>query len=100
VADGEKQSAVLKAEGARQAEILQAEGDQQAAILRAQGFADALERIYGVAQNIDANTMSLQYFDTLKQLGSGPATKFIFPLEFTNLLSPFMKAVDRDGADG
>ena len=102
VAEGEKQSAVLKAEGARQAEILKAEGDQQAAILRAQGFADALERIYGVAQNIDANTMSLQYFETLKELGSGASTKFIFPLEFTNVLSPFLKAVGRtgDGADG
>ena len=97
VAEGEKQSAVLKAEGARQAEILQAEGDQQAAILRAQGFADALERIYGVAQNIDSNTLSLQYFDTLKQLGSSESTKFIFPMEFTKLLDPFMKSVDRAG---
>ena len=97
VAEGEKQSAVLKAEGARQAEILQAEGDQQAAILRAQGFADALDRIYGVAQNIDSNTMSLQYFDTLKQLGSSESTKFIFPMEFTKLLGPFAKAVDGSG---
>ena len=97
VAEGEKQSAVLKAEGARQAEILQAEGDQQAAILRAQGFADALDRIYGVAQNIDSNTLSLQYFDTLKQLGGSASTKFIFPMEFTNLLGPFARAVDRAG---
>ena len=100
MAEGEKQSAVLKAEGARQAEILQAEGDQQAAILRAQGFADALERIHGIARNIGPNTLSLQYFETLKELGSGESTKFIFPMEFTNLLGPFLKAVDRGGADG
>ncbi len=90
VAEGEKQAAILTAEGKRQAEILTAEGDQQAAILRADGFATALDRIYGVAQNVDPNTMSLQYFETLKQLGAGASTKFIFPMEFTNLLKPFM----------
>lgn len=86
VAEGEKQAAILNAEGARQAEILQAEGDQQAAVLRASGFSDALQRIFDVAKNVDGNTMGLQYLDTLKTLGNSPATKFIFPMEFTNLL--------------
>ena len=97
VAEGEKQSAILKAEGQRQAEILQAEGDQQAAVLRAQGFSTALEKIHEVAQRVDANTLSLQYFDTLKELGASPSTKFIFPMEFTNLLKPFMNMADRSG---
>jgi regulator of protease activity HflC (stomatin/prohibitin superfamily) len=104
VAEGEKQSTILEAEGSRQAEILQAEGDQQAAILRADGFSNALDRIYQVAQNIDGKTLSLQYFDTLKQLGSSASTKFIFPMEFTNLLSPFMRmanqASEGDGSSG
>ena len=100
VAEGEKQSAILKAEGSRQAEILKAEGDQQAAVLRADGFATALDRIYGVAQNVDANTLSLQYFETLKELGSGAATKFIFPMEFTNLLKPFMGMMDKRDGNG
>ncbi len=101
VAEGDKQAAILKAEGGRQAEILTAEGDQQAAILRADGFSTALDRIYQVAQNVDANTLSLQYFDTLKELGSSSSTKFIFPMEFTNLLRPFMSMANRsgDGAD-
>ena len=94
VAEGEKQSAILKAEGGRQAEILQAEGDQQAAVLRAQGFSMALEKIHEVAKKVDANTLSLQYFDTLKELGGSPSTKFIFPMEFTNLLKPFMNMAD------
>ena len=89
-AEGEKQSAILQAEGNRQAAILEAEGDQQATVLRAQGFSTALERIYDVANGIDAKTMSLQYFDTLKSLGSSPSTKFIFPMEFTSMLSPFL----------
>ncbi len=90
VAEGEKQAAILRAEGARQSEILKAEGDRQAAMLRAEGFATALEKISSAARNIDSNTLSLQYFDTLKQLGASQSTKFIFPMEFTTLLSPFL----------
>ena len=89
-AEGEKQSAILQAEGNRQAAILEAEGDQQATVLRAQGFSSALEQIYHVANNVDAKTMSLQYFETLKSLGASPSTKFIFPMEFTSMLSPFL----------
>ena len=100
VAEGEKQAAILMAEGSRQAEILKAEGDQQAAVLRADGFASALDRIYGVAKNVDANTLSLQYFETLKELGSGASTKFIFPMEFTNLLKPFLGMMDKRDGDG
>lgn len=101
VAEGDKRAAILKAEGQRQAEILEAEGDQQAAILRADGFSNALDKIYSVAQNIDANTLSLQYFDTLKQLGASSSTKFIFPMEFTNMLSPFLKmATGSDDGNG
>ncbi|MCY3912816.1 MAG: SPFH domain-containing protein [Chloroflexi bacterium] len=99
VAEGEKQAAILKAEGARQAEILAAEGDREAAVLRAQGFSDALERIFAIAQQVDSNTMSLQYLDTLKSLGESPSSKFIFPLEFTRLLGAIggKGAADSDG---
>ena len=92
VAEGEKQAEILRAEGQRQSEILTAEGDQQAAVLRAEGFSTALDRINKVATGMDSNTLSLQYFDTLKSLGDGESTKFIFPMEFTNLLSPFINA--------
>ena len=98
VADGEKQAAILKAEGARQAEILSAEGDQQAAVLRAEGFATALDKIYNVAKGIDANTLGLQYLDTLKQIGSSSSSKFVFPMEFTNFLTPLLKAVTEKSA--
>ena len=103
-AEGEKQAAILSAEGQRQSEILQAEGDQQAAILRAEGFSGALDRIYKVASTVDAKTMSLQYFDTLKSLGESPSTKWIFPMEFTSMLSPFLGMGSNqqrgDGSDG
>ena len=89
VAEGEKQAAILKAEGQRQATILTAEGEKQAAILRAEGFALALGKIFEVAKDIDAKTMSLQYLEALKALGQSPATKFVFPMEFASLLRPF-----------
>ncbi len=98
-AEGEKQAAILQAEGTRQSEILEAEGDQQATVLRAQGFSTALERIYSVASTVDAKTMSLQYFETLKALGASPSTKWIFPLEFTSMFSNFM-GMSRQQGDG
>lgn len=100
VAEGDKQAAILQAEGLRQSEILSAEGDQQAAILRAEGYSTALNTIYGVAQNVDANTMSLQYFDTLQKIGEGASTKYIFPMEFTKLLDPFIKGIAASQEEG
>jgi regulator of protease activity HflC (stomatin/prohibitin superfamily) len=87
-AEGKKASAILVADGAKQAAILEAEGARQAAILRAEGFALALSTINSQAMNADARTMTLQYFNTLNQLGLSPATKFIIPTEFTSLAGP------------
>ena len=102
VAEGNKQASILQAEGARQAAILQAEGGRQAAILQAEGYALALSKVYESAHTLDPKTMQLQYLDTLKALGAGPSTKFIFPLEFTNLISGFSRlgngSSDGDGS--
>jgi regulator of protease activity HflC (stomatin/prohibitin superfamily) len=89
VAEGDKQSAILKAEGSKQSAILNAEGSRQASILNAEGYSIALSRIYDAAKAVDSKTMSLQYLDALKALGAGPATKFIFPMEFARLASAF-----------
>src|SRR4051794_40052787 len=86
-AEGSKQAAITVAEGNKQAAILNAEGDRQAAILRAEGFSLALSKIFEVARGVDSNTMSLQYLDALKQIGSSPSTKFVVPLELSQLLS-------------
>jgi len=85
-AEGSKQSAITVAEGQKQAAILSAEGDRQAAILRAEGFSLALGKIFQVARTLDANTMSLQYLDALKQIGASPSTKFVVPMELAGLL--------------
>ena len=92
VAEGEKQAAILRAEGAKQSAILEAEGQRAAQALRAEGFSVALKEIWETANQVDTNTMTLQYFETLKQLGTSPATKFVFPMEFTGMLQSFIEA--------
>jgi len=94
-AEGSKQAAVTVAEGSKQAAILQAEGERQAAILRAEGFSLALDKIFQVAKTLDANTMSLQYLDALKQIGSSKSTKFVVPMELSNLLSSVVGRTDQ-----
>ena len=99
-AEGDRRSAILRAEGAREAAILEAEGERQAAILRAEGFALGMERVNEVARLADTRTMSLQYFETLKEIGSSQSTKFVLPMEFTTMLQPFLQLTQPSGNDG
>jgi regulator of protease activity HflC (stomatin/prohibitin superfamily) len=94
VADGEKQAAILEAEGEKQAAILKAEGAKLSQELTAEGFAAALNRIYEVAQTVDQKTMTLQYFETLKEVGMSPSTKYIFPMEFSKFIERFSMGSD------
>jgi regulator of protease activity HflC (stomatin/prohibitin superfamily) len=89
-AAGTRDAAIMVAEGERKATILQAEADRQAAILNAEGFARALGEVSQAANQIDSQTMTLQYLETLKALGAGAASKFIIPLEFVKLAQPLM----------
>jgi regulator of protease activity HflC (stomatin/prohibitin superfamily) len=90
-AEGTKQAAVTVAEGEKQSAILKAEGDKQAAILRAEGYALVLDKIFTAAKGVDSKTMTLQYLDTLKVMGSGPSTTFIIPMEFSSFLAGVLK---------
>jgi regulator of protease activity HflC (stomatin/prohibitin superfamily) len=91
-AEGQKQASITVAEGQKQSAILQAEGERQSAELRAQGFAAALRRILEVAGDVDKTTMTLQYLETLKQIGTSPSTKFVVPVELTSLASGILGA--------
>ena len=99
-AEGDRQARVLQAQGQREAEIEEAEGQRQAAILRAEGFALALDRIQESARAVGSNTMSLQYLDTLRRIGESAATKFVVPVELTNLLNPLARHTEQAGSDG
>jgi regulator of protease activity HflC (stomatin/prohibitin superfamily) len=94
-ANGQRESAIMVAEGDRQSTILRAEAERQAAVLRAEGFALGLKQIASVAEGVDGQTLTLQYLDTLKQLGSGDSTKFVIPMEFVNLLRPVVEQAAR-----
>jgi regulator of protease activity HflC (stomatin/prohibitin superfamily) len=85
--EGARQANINVAEGEKQAAILRAEGTRQSQILEAEGFSQALERIFAAAHLVDEKTMTLQYLEALKELGSGPATKFVIPVEFVELAS-------------
>jgi regulator of protease activity HflC (stomatin/prohibitin superfamily) len=100
IAEGERQSAILKAEGAKQSSILKAEGERQAQLLRAQGFSKALEAIYQEAKDIDQNTMLLQYLEALRDVGSSPSTKFIFPMEISGLMQQITDRMVSAGKGG
>ncbi len=90
-AEGERAAAILVAEGNRQAEILKAEGERQARILRAEGYSLALTKVFEVAKGIDNKTMGIQYLETLKTLSESQSSKWIIPMEFTQLIAPFVQ---------
>ncbi|MGC8562223.1 MAG: SPFH domain-containing protein [Thermoplasmata archaeon] len=92
-AEGKKQATITVAEGDKQSNILRAEGDRQSAILRAEGYAMALTTIFNAAKEIDQKTMALQYLDMMKGLGSSNSTKYIIPMEFTEMFRPFTETL-------
>jgi regulator of protease activity HflC (stomatin/prohibitin superfamily) len=97
--EGARQANINVAEGEKQAAILRSEGRRQAQILEAEGFNQALKQIFEAARGVDERTMALQYLDALKALGAGASTKFVIPLEFTQLMGPLLSFVDR-GMEG
>lgn len=89
VAEGEKQSSILRAEGEQQSALLRAEAERQSQLLLARGRADALEVLQAQASTMDDKTLMLQYFDTLRTIGSSNSTKFVLPMELTGMLTRF-----------
>jgi regulator of protease activity HflC (stomatin/prohibitin superfamily) len=92
---GTREAAINVADGQKQSAILQAEGTRQAQVLNAEGYAQALENIFKAAKSVDSKTITLQYFETLKKLGEGASTKYIFPMEFTSMMQNFLKGRDK-----
>ena len=99
VAEGEKQAAILRSEGMKQGAILQAEGERQAQLLRAQGFASALQSIDTEARDLTANTMVLQYLETLQGVGSSLSSKIVVPMELTGFMQQIMTSMQQKAAD-
>jgi hypothetical protein len=69
----------------------EAEWNKQATVTNAEAQAQALKLLYEIANSIDDKTLSIKYFEMLKDLGQGESTKYIFPLELTNLVNPLLQ---------
>jgi len=91
--EGTRQATINVAEGDKQSNILRAEGERQAQILRAEGFSNALRTIFDAARGVDEKTMALQYLEALKALAAGDSTKWIVPMELSELTRPITGAM-------
>jgi regulator of protease activity HflC (stomatin/prohibitin superfamily) len=100
--EGTRQATINVAEGDKQSNILRAEGERQSQILRAEGFSNALKTIFEAARGVDEKTMALQYLEALKVLGQGQSTKWVIPMELSELTRPITGAMRtaREVADG
>lgn len=90
-AAGKREATIAVAEGDKQSAILRAEGERESAILRAEGESLALQKVFAVAKDIDEKTMTIQYLETLRSIGSSDSTKYVIPMEFTQLMTPIQK---------
>ncbi|MFX0169008.1 MAG: SPFH domain-containing protein [Candidatus Hodarchaeota archaeon] len=90
-AAGKREATITVAEGDKQSAILRAEGERESSILRAEGEALALQKVFAVAKGVDEKTMTLQYLETLRSIGASESTKYVIPLEFTQLMTPIQK---------
>src|SRR2546428_5180368 len=84
---------VTTAEGGPHCAVPPPAGPRPAPVLNAQPAAPALSTVFGAARGIDEKTLMIQYLDTLKTLGTSAATKFILPMEFTELIRPFRNVI-------
>ena len=98
--EGTRQANINVAEGEKQANILRAEGKRQSQILEAEGYSKALEQIFVAAKQVDEKTMTLQYMQALRDLGAGPATKFVIPVELVGLASRLTSFTEKGLAAG
>ncbi len=99
-AEGFRESQIKKAEGLKESQILEAEGkaksiqlvadaEKYSIIARAQGEAEAVKTVFGAIREIQPTreVLLIQYFDTLKRIAEGQASKVFFPVELTSFAS-------------
>jgi regulator of protease activity HflC (stomatin/prohibitin superfamily) len=108
-AERTRRAVVTEAQGVREAAITRAEGDKQAAILSAQGQSEAIQRIAdaekyrqltvaeGEASAVRSvfaaihegratnEVLALKYFEALRAIADGRATKIFLPTEMSGL---------------
>jgi len=99
-AEGFRESQIKKAEGLKESQILEAEGkarsiqlvadaEKYSIIAKAQGEAEAIRTVFGAIKEIQPTKeiLLIQYFDALKKIADGQASKVFFPVELSNFAS-------------
>jgi SPFH domain, Band 7 family protein len=99
-AEGFRESQIKKAEGLKESQILEAEGkaksiqlvadaEKYSIIARAQGEAEAIRTVFGAIKEMQPTKeiLLIQYFDALKKIADGQASKVFFPVELSNFAS-------------
>ena len=77
MAEGEKQSAILKADAAKQARIMAAEAEATSIMKVQQALADAMRMLNENAPN--DQVIKLKSLEALQKMADGKATKIIIP---------------------
>lgn len=94
MAEGEKQSAILRADAAKQAAILQAEGAKQAKILEAEAEAEAIMKVQQATADAiklinesdpGDGVIKIKALEAFTAAANGKATKIIIPSEIQGL---------------
>ena len=83
MAEGEKQSAILKADAAKQARIMAAEAEATSIMKVQQALADAMRMLNENAPN--DQVITLKSLEALQKMADGKATKIIIPSEIQGL---------------
>src|SRR5690606_8726141 len=94
--EGEKQSAILRAEGEKEARIREAEGIRVAQELEAKGRAEAIrllaeaekERIQRLVEaGLDPNVLAYRSFEALEKLAEGESNTVFVPASAADVLA-------------
>ncbi len=76
-----------------------AEQNRLARVQTALGVQGEIDAIREAAQKLDDKSLSYFYLRTLEKLGEGQSSKFILPLELTNLIHSLAKSTKRASSD-
>lgn len=83
IAEGEKESAILRAEAEKQSQIKKAEGEAEAILKIKQAEAEGIELIKKAGA--DEKVIALKSLEALSTLADGNSTKIIVPSDLSNI---------------
>lgn len=77
-------------------ERVKANWEKETTITNTDAEVEALRKLFAIGSQLDQKTLNLKYMETLKRLGEGASTKFVFPMEFISLLENWLKSQSKD----